>query len=330
VVLAKLDLHVYKMKISVVIPLYNKELSIQRAINSVLKQTEQDFEIIVVNDGSTDKSAELVANYHADTRVRLIHQENAGVSGARNRGVAEARSDLIAFLDADDEWLPGFLESILELHSQFVDGDVYCTLYSVQDFDRNLVYPNTGIFYKPDYRGYITNYLEVLRKVLPFNIVSFCVTKTAFQGVGGFPPEIKYGEDVDIFIRLSLKYKIVFLNRSLAIYHRDAENRACEEYEKSLQEYYPVVNLAKMIRNGEVPAQMRQSAIEYVAKSQLSLAKGYLHFGDPVKARELIRSCAGTKAYRGLWYLLYMSTFIPTKVYKPLVKISHKFRRNSN
>lgn len=318
------------MKISVVIPLYNKELSIQRAINSVLNQTEQDFEIVIINDGSTDKSVEMVSNFTADNRIRLLHQENSGVSVARNRGVAESRTNLIAFLDADDEWLPDFLESILKLRSQFVDGDVYCTLYSIQDCDGNLVNPNTGIFYKPDYRGYITDYLEVLRKVLPFHMASFCVTKTAFQGVGGFPPEIKYGEDVDIFIRLSLKYKLVFLNRSLAIYHRDAENRACERYEQSLQEYYPVANLAKLIKNREVPTQMLQSAIEYIAKSQLSLAKGYLHVGNPIKARDLIRSGAGTKAYRGLWYLLYMSTFIPTKVYKPLVKISRRFMRKSN
>lgn len=314
------------MKISVVIPLYNKELSIQRAVNSVLNQTEQDFELIIVNDGSTDKSAQLVENM-ADHRIRLIHQENSGVSVARNRGVSEAQSDLIAFLDADDEWLPGFLESILELRGQFPDGDVFCTLYSLQDSDGKLSSPNTGIFFKSDFRGFITDYLEVLRMLLPFNMTSFCVTRTAFQGVVGFSPGVKYGEDVDFFIRLSLKYKIVYLNKSLAIYHRDAENRACKNYEQSIQEYYPVANLAKMIRTREVPASLRQSAIEYVTKSQLSLAKAYLYYGNPEKARELIRNCSGTKIYRGQWCLLLICSYIPPRVYQSLINIIKRFRR---
>ena len=89
--------------ISVVIPLYNKEKYIKRAIESVLNQTFQKFEIIVVNDGSTDKSAEIVQNIK-DPRIRLINQKNAGVSAARNRGIQEAKYEYIAFLDADDFW----------------------------------------------------------------------------------------------------------------------------------------------------------------------------------------------------------------------------------
>ncbi len=93
--------------ISVVIPLYNKEPYIKRAIDSILAQKIQDYEIIVIDDGSTDKSAEVVKSF-PDPRIRLIQQENAGVSAARNRGIEEAKAELIAFLDADDEWTPIF------------------------------------------------------------------------------------------------------------------------------------------------------------------------------------------------------------------------------
>ena len=86
--------------ISVVIPLYNKEKQIRKTLQSVLTQTFQDFEIVVVNDGSTDNSAIEVEKVK-DPRIRLIHQQNAGVSAARNKGIEEARYELIAFLDAD-------------------------------------------------------------------------------------------------------------------------------------------------------------------------------------------------------------------------------------
>ncbi len=113
---------------SVIIPLYNKATTVERAIRSVLKQTVQDFEIIVVNDGSTDRGPIVVSAIN-DPRIRLIHQSNAGVSAARNRGIAESKYDLIAFLDADDEWLPEFLETIHQLVRLHPNCVVYAPRY---------------------------------------------------------------------------------------------------------------------------------------------------------------------------------------------------------
>ena len=93
------------MKVSVIIPLYNKSQYIARTLDSVLAQTFQDYEVIVVNDGSTDDGPRIVRQYR-DPRLRLVSQENRGLSGARNRGIAESRTDWVAFLDADDEWMP--------------------------------------------------------------------------------------------------------------------------------------------------------------------------------------------------------------------------------
>jgi hypothetical protein len=106
------------MKVSVIIPLYNKAPYVGRTLDSILAQTFRDFEVIVVDDGSTDAGAEVVACC-PDPRVRLLRQDNAGPGAARNRGLAEARGTYVAFLDADDEWLPAYLEksvALLEAH----------------------------------------------------------------------------------------------------------------------------------------------------------------------------------------------------------------------
>jgi cellulose synthase/poly-beta-1,6-N-acetylglucosamine synthase-like glycosyltransferase len=114
------------MKVSVVIPLYNKARHIARAVQSVRGQTWQDFEIIVVDDGSTDGSGDVVRQI-ADARFRLITQLNGGECAARNRGIAEAACDVVAFLDADDEWLPAFLETVVALRQRFPDCGMYAT-----------------------------------------------------------------------------------------------------------------------------------------------------------------------------------------------------------
>ena len=112
--------------VSVVIPLYNKALSVERAAQSVLKQTVSDLELVVVDDGSTDGGAEVVEAIR-DPRMCLLRQTNAGASAARNRGIAEARAGLVAFLDADDEWLPEHLAAILRMRRQCPDCGAYAT-----------------------------------------------------------------------------------------------------------------------------------------------------------------------------------------------------------
>lgn len=315
------------MKASVIIPLYNKENSILRAINSVLAQTEEDFELIIVNDGSTDKSAAIVQRLAKNKKIRLIMQENTGVSAARNRGVAEANSELVAFLDADDEWLPQFLQTILELRAQFPEGGVFGTAYSIHTMAGETTYPKLAGIFEPEYRGVIEDYLEVLQSILPFNNSSFAATKKALEEIGGFPLEVKFGEDVDTWIRLALRYKVAYANQALAIYHQEAENRACDLYYPYSNEYYPADNLAQLLKDGNVPDRYRQSAIEYVAKHQLGFANIHLYNGNTQKARGLLMSCKGTRIHRWKWFLLYACVFIPPKMLKLLINFKSKFRK---
>ena len=111
--------------ISVIIPLYNKEHFVAKTIESVLAQTYKDYELIIVNDGSTDHSADVVSTF-SDARIRYEEQANGGVSSARNHGLRMAKGEFVAFLDADDTWYPDFLEQMMRLYTAYPDYSFFC------------------------------------------------------------------------------------------------------------------------------------------------------------------------------------------------------------
>lgn len=146
--------------ISVVIPLYNKEKYVRRTIDSVLKQTFQDFEIVVVNDGSTDNGVGVVNSYN-NPKIRLVNQENQGVSAARNRGISEAKYDYIAFLDADDEWTESHLSDIKKLIDKFPHCGVFGTSYQIKKGDELFTPRVYGSYTFSSNEGVLDNYYEL-------------------------------------------------------------------------------------------------------------------------------------------------------------------------
>jgi hypothetical protein len=185
--------------------------------------------------------------------------------------------------------------------------------------------PKTAHLFETGYRGVLENFLEIIRIGLPFNSSTFAVAKKAIDEIGGFPMGIKFGEDVDLWIRLSLKHKIAYMNRSLAIYHQDAENRACDLYYPLMDEYFPVKTVIQMLKNREVPNHQRQPALEYIAKSQLELANSYLHYGNMTEVRKIIHTCSGTRIYIKKWFFLYLCSFIPPLVLRFMIKGKNVF-----
>lgn len=204
---------------SVVIPLYNKAATVERAIKSVLNQTVQNFEIIVVNDGSSDNGQDIVSTIN-DSRVRLIQQNNQGVSVARNRGIAEAKNDLIAFLDADDEWIPEFLETIERMVLQYPDCALYSTRYFLQaPLDTRQPALVRGL---PDnYEGILENYFEIaVRGAPPMWTSAVCAKKDALLEIDGFPVGVKSGEDLLTWARLAVRFKVAYSMHCLAIFYQ--------------------------------------------------------------------------------------------------------------
>jgi len=208
------------MRYAVIIPLFNKAPYIQKTLESVINQSFQDFELVVVDDGSTDGSydvADSVLNT-SGIKYQLIHQENAGVSSARNNGVASSVGEYLCFLDADDWWAPTFLERMNAMIQRYPDAGIYGTnYYYVKNGRQRVCVTNT----KTGYINYCKVYSETL--TMPLTSISVAIPRCVFDEMKGFRPHLKLGEDFDLWIKIALKYKVAFLNEPLAYYNQDSD-----------------------------------------------------------------------------------------------------------
>lgn len=207
---------------SVVIPLYNKENYIVQTLNSLLAQSFGNFEVIVVNDGSTDRS-EVKLFEIQDSRIRYFKTKNQGVSAARNLGIKNAQSEYICFLDADDIWQDNHLAVLYELISDFPQAGMYCNRYRIRISENKLKNPIfQGI--SNDYRGYINDYFysSYINRVAYTSAIS--IKKEVFDVLGDFDVSISSGQDVDMWTRIALKYKVAISNQYTAVYNFQIED----------------------------------------------------------------------------------------------------------
>lgn len=199
--------------ITVVIPLFNKQPFVERCLRSIAGQSVLPDEVIVVNDGSTDAGPQLVAAFEG-LPIRLIHQDNAGVSAARNRGVHEARHDWVAFLDADDEYLPDAIENFCAARAACPEASVVFG----QSVDTGAVPAapaRTPAFVPvPDYFAYLVD-----QRGHEAHTSSLMVRKQAITQAGLFPPGVKIGEDTDTWLRLGCLFTFVRIDAPVAFYH---------------------------------------------------------------------------------------------------------------
>ena len=203
---------------SVIIPLFNKEKYIKETLTSVLNQSFKDFELLVINDGSTDNSLEIANNIlSATTNSRIITQKNSGLSATRNNGVKEAKGEIITFVDADDSWLPDFLQRIYNLYNNFPEASVYGTSYFEKFNDKTVLEPKINLDLIQDKNDIlIEDFFEVNMFQPIISQSSFAAKKTVFT-------DVKYNEnlnravDIDWYIRVFLKYKLAYYNTAHAI-----------------------------------------------------------------------------------------------------------------
>ena len=233
------------MKFSVIIPLYNKAPYVRKALETVCAQTYRDYEIIVINDGSTDNSAIIAEEYLNGVEgisYQILSQQNAGVSAARNNGVAQASGDYIAFLDADDWWEPTFLEKMAKLIEDYPEAGLYASNYIYYKPGKTHVAINniaTGYFNYPKayYEG----------GAMPVWTGATMMPRMVFNEIGGFPLGIKLGEDFLLWAKIAMQYQVAFLSEPLAWYNNDVPTTLRATRNLHAPEHHMLFNMRELI-----------------------------------------------------------------------------------
>ncbi|MCA1320828.1 glycosyltransferase family 2 protein [Bacillus tianshenii] len=287
--------------VTVVIPLYNKEKYIIRAVRSVLEQTVQNFEIVIVDDGSTDNSYDRAADI-ADPRIRIIQQKNMGASAARNKGIEVAKNELIAFLDADDEWKPTFLETVYRLIEKFPEAGAYATAYQIKLQSGRKIIPRFEQIPPAPWEGLLEQYYRNVLKDLPIISSAVIIPKKIFEKAGHFPIDNQLGEDQDMWFRISLHYPIAYSHTNQATYYRGLPNSMCTILHTSRP--YPIIDTIKeAIEKKEVEA--THELKEYLVKLELDYAERLIRTNRLEEGLSLVKGLE-TNRYNGkrAWILI--------------------------
>lgn len=297
------------MRVSIVIPLYQKGPYIRRALESIGAQTLEAHEVVVVDDGSTDGGDETVRAC-GDTRVRLVRQTHAGVSAARNRGIALARASWVAFLDADDEWRPTFLEAALAAATSCPDSVAGFTNL----IDATKRRPLLGTVRCKD--GVVRDYFATLleNKGQGMSSSSVVVRTSVLTACGGFPLGVRHGQDVDTWARLAWSGGVGYCPEPLAVYHSEVPNSATQRARSSMPAFPSIlVSYREWAEAKRIPQHLRRSSRMYTNRALALYAIELAHAGRSVEARLALREHWDGHARSALRLKAYLWTLLPAR-----------------
>ena len=251
------------MKISVIIPTFNRKKTLGRAIQSVMNQTLSPFEILIIDDGSNDGTEEWVKENFQN--IKYIYQDNSGVSSARNIGIENAYGDWVAFLDSDDEWLPNKLYEQVKA----IDSNPEMKFFHTNEiWIRNGVRVNQMKKHKK-YGGYIFEKCLDICRVSPSSVL---IQKEVFDNIGIFDESLRVCEDYDLWLRITSKYSVVFLDIPL-IYkyggHADQLSKVNDGIES-----YRIQSLEKIIKSGCLSNEQKAMAVNALVNKMKIYSKG--------------------------------------------------------
>jgi glycosyltransferase involved in cell wall biosynthesis len=297
--------------ISVVIPLFNKQQSAERAIGSVLAQSYPHFELIVVDDGSTDQSLS-VARTFTDPRIQILTQQNFGVATARNRGVSVAQGDYVCFLDADDEYGVEFLAEIHQLIQKQPQAALYSCRYKEVD-EQGAPFLGNCDLHEPffgEVSNFFVHYKNSRSLICSSNI---CARKALIQQIGGFPDGQKIGEDIYVWLRLALLGPVMFSSRILSTVYRNAENRTISSGMRAVPYHTRFFLTDRLWRQQQQPETI-EKLLQFIYHNSLINVCGALMANNKQVARDYIQLI---KPHRpSLSLLIQCLRWLPAKLFQ--------------
>lgn len=304
--------------ISVVIPLYNKAPHIVGTLESVFAQTVPPQEIIVVDDGSTDGGSDLVEPYVRSHGVRLIRQANAGVSAARNRGLREAVGEYVAFLDADDQWLPCHIEVLARLIAIYPEASLFSTAHVIE---------REGVRYRPrstysdGWFGLVDDFFRRYACGLSLiHPITACAKREDILNVGAFPVGVRRGEDIICWVNMALKYKVAHAEVVTAVYCHDAVNRT--DRLREIEAPGSLMHIAKLLKGRDIDDGQRKGLWMLFDRIAFFTAAGFKLNGDNV-GMEAIRGLAWNAGRYWVGLAISALMFVPKGFLRAVRKVRH-------
>lgn len=303
---------------SVIIPLYNKNDTIAATITSVLNQTFKDFELLVIDDGSTDNSAEIVKGF-SDKRIKIISQPNGGEGAARNKGIMLASADYVSLLDADDIWHEGYLAKMRDMIEKYPDAGIYCCAM-IACYGNGQRILCTREEYLDGVDDICTDdYFNVAGNWSFMFSSTITIPKKVFEKVGLFLPRVKMGADLEMWARILLKYKMAYSPKPYVDYINDNPSQATSSNTdiSKFQLHSPLLDmLYKKFQNNEIPKEKMDSVKCYGERAFAAYANILIRLGGESLLEQL---CYNRHAeFFAPQYLLYSRS--------KLAMMFHKFK----
>lgn len=304
--------------IAVVIPLYNKESTISHCIESVLAQTKKPNQIIVVDDGSTDNGY-FVASRYIEFGVTILRQKNDGESAARNRGVIEADSEYVTFLDADDCWLPNHLDELYKLISKFPNASIFSTSHFI--FRNGEKYRAHSCF-QDSWEGLVDNFLIQYGKCLSIiNSSTACVKRDDLLLIGGFPVGVSRGPDVITWIKMGINFQMAHINTPTAIYNQEIDGRVSMQ---SLSEPPgSLMYLSELMCNLNINCNLKEGLNFLFDNISILTASAFYLNGDIIGAKKIAALAFSIKRYKTM-LIIHLVMLTPRFALRLAKRVRHK------
>ena len=307
------------MRFSVVIPCYNGEKHIHISVESVLAQSFEDFEIVVVDDGSKDATAEAVRSLAAKDqkgRVRLVERENGGVSAARNSGILASRGDYVCFLDSDDQWLPGHLAALSEAIERYPQEVFFSTLSQTRLVDGRINRLDKDmpedIFVIEDYFDY-----EISAKPSVSKFTStICLKRSFFDRHGLFVEGVKISEDEDMWYRAAAYHNFVVIPRITVQRNRDLSEATRRPVNPETDPF--VQRKAQLLSDERISADKRRSIELLIERHEIRLIRSMIKNGHKKKALKTLLSSRFDARYRKTLLITWASLLIPMPIIRAM------------